>query len=1596
MAKKCVSMLVASLLLFTTLFSGTAFAADSPIAGSPYIYGRVSTYGADITVNGDPSAKLFGVNDTTALQFAIMAYINGDTGVAGRNSVFNGPDTSGDAAATIPQNTTPEEFWNQYFALLEYYNCNLVRIGAADTWGTDLQYQAYINNRDEYFALLDTMLDKAEEHHVWVVLNLAGIQGEIENDPGAPYQFGAAASDEKTGKVFSPGSDAFNNYIEYCNDVMSALEDYDSLAWFDMFNEPDHDKVNVYYWQDDKVAFNTWAKAVASATANASTHPRTMGVAGLGGWDVGLFAGSSDGSKPEYWTQTDFDLSTGKTGFEIASRHFYASAADNYLFADPETWARNAGIPLYWGELAVNNVYPLERWIYGENAIYAAGGQAVTSMVLNGTTDYPYTGGSLDRPALEIKQTKPGNVFRKNTDPAAFEILTQGDTVTWSVYDYWGSKVAGQTESVVEGDKVVSLPDLETGYYTFNVTALKSGSLIKSATNAFAVLPSDDAADVDSPFGMSAHYGKSWDPETIPLLQKAGVKNVRDELYWNDVETSPGVYEFNERNETYMSALQSHKLNPFIIFTYINPFYDNNSTPYTDAGREGFANYGKAILQHYDNLKWVEVYNEFNYELFGDQGDGPADSQPEYYFELLKKTYETVKAEAPDVVVVGAVTSGVPMDWLTDLFELGGLEYMDVVSVHPYHYPNAPEVLTDEISRLQNLIREYNGGELKPVWFTEIGWPTYQSQQFGISEDVQADYIVRMHVVSIASGIEKIFWYDFMNDGLEVTYNEHNFGIIRNSDDPLGSYAPKPAYASYSVMTRQLTGADYINKEDIGDGIYSYVFRSGDTNTRVIWSTETKNIKVKAKDPVQVIDMMGVEETLYPSLGGYVYLTVSGSPVYIQGDVDEISEGSIFSLTAAAVVTGEPIPVTLTVDNTLAEPISARIDIEGISQSFDVEPGNADQILIMVPTGDTSATRTIRGVITRDGLAIAKLMISTSTVDVIDPITLQAKHIFRDGQDMIRATISNSELAPHEYGLEYIDWQIGDLSGRTDISIAVQPGTSEYVDIPVPELAFDQIYPYALTLGVDNGQTVEFTGNLQMIAIAGMTAVAERAVTVDGVLDDLSDVPVIDLADGVVQLAWPEESYTGDEDLSGQIWLTWDQDYIYVSAKIHDDVFYQTSFTSLMWQGDCVQFSLSSGLPEEGRPIESHEWNEYGMALTADGPQLYRFFSSNGQPMGLVAGAQLQIVRDEASKDTIYECAIPWPEVYPIEPGDGLISFSALANDNDSHGRKCYIEWGSGIGGEKNNKLFKPVYMKTAGVTYTMIFATDGLSLSGSAKITGDVGTNSVNADSVDFAWSAGIDGNLFIGPGGEISQVVHSAQPDPGNNVTGKITNLEYASNYPLPIFPATPELEDKGDFTAGWWPTGPFTISESGAYGGINVQSQLAVNIGDEDVVLVTKDLSVTGSGKITVNRTGTGRLILYVTDKLDVSGSGSINKDGNYDGVEIFYSGSGELNFGGSTKISGSLFAKDANMEIGGSGGVTGHIVTGGSSVEVTGNANANTRVVYAPNAVLTLSASGQLKGAAIARSINLSGAAKIAWEDVISIDFFENLAWGAIIP
>lgn len=453
--------LAAALFAFALLVPGMFVISELPTASaaSPDVpdIGRVSVSGTDILVDGvKPDEPFFGVCDTTALAFAIDNYINGNRGVAGWSSVFNGPDTG--ARMPVTPNNTPDEFWNQYFAQMASYDVNLVRIGPHDIWGTGLSYNAWLNHREQFFDLLHSMSYYAQYHGVWLCFCMGGSQ------EFPAFNFGGS------GNVFVPGSQAYNNYITYVNDVMVELENWDSIAMYDVFNEPDHNKVHAAWWNSNggKVAFNNWANAIADDTAGVSTHPRNMGVAGFGN----MFG----------MNQADFNLATGDTRFEILHRHYYGSNSDPYNFEAPEQWAREKGKPMLWGELANNGPYPLVRYDFAEKAIFAAGGQAITSMVMTGTPGYPYHGGvSSDAPVprpIDKPEPQPEPVPELNitsTPPSA----TYGEEYRYEVTTSTPATISVDTDAEflsLDGNVVSGTPDVG-GSFDVSITATANGKV---------------------------------------------------------------------------------------------------------------------------------------------------------------------------------------------------------------------------------------------------------------------------------------------------------------------------------------------------------------------------------------------------------------------------------------------------------------------------------------------------------------------------------------------------------------------------------------------------------------------------------------------------------------------------------------------------------------------------------------------------------------------------------------------------------------------------------------------------------------------------------------------------------------------------------------------------------------------------------------------------------------------------------------------------------------------------------------------------------------------------------------------------------------
>ncbi|WP_238178075.1 sugar-binding protein [Paenibacillus contaminans] len=879
-------------------------------------------------------------------------------------------------------------------------------------------------------------------------------------------------------------------------------------------------------------------------------------------------------------------------------------------------------------------------------------------------------------PDLDVQQSRMGNVFLAN-EAAAFPLATRGDTVSWSVYDYLDRQVLAGRDAVQGGQLNLTIPLQQLGYYKLSLAAEKDGQTIRSADLTFARLSADDPTMTDnSPFGVSTHLAKTdtgWSPELSTLLRRGGAKNFRDEITWVDVEYEKGKYRKPANRDAFMRSTQQEGLKPFITLDFTNPFYDQDSTPYTDEGREGFANYGKALLNLYGNrMEWVEVYNEFN-GGFGDRGNGPADSRPDYYFKLLKKTYETIKAARPDVTVVG-MASNVDIPWMEEVFRLGGLEYMDVVSIHPYN--RTSDGMLQAVLDAKDLIRQYNQGQDKPVWITEVGWPTIT----GLDENTQANNLVRAHVQALGAGVEKIFWYDLMDDGLQPDYGEHHFGLIRHQNDALGQYTPKPAYAAYAAMTRELIGAQFVEQETLDTGIASYKFNKDGRNVRIVWANTPMQAAIRTDVPIQIADMMGNIETFTP-LDGNVYVTLTGEPIYVKSDIDGIAADSTFALTGGETVAGELVTVTAAVNRAGAGPLAAALNVEGTSYPLHAEAGQSIAVPLSLPGLNREGVRYVAGNLIVNGNVVGKLRTAVKTfgtaygVRIIPVITDAGTK-----SEALKLQIQNHSSTQELTALK-ADWQFGPGAGSQGLNAMIPPGAERVFEIPLSGFDYGISYPANVTVQFDGKAPFVYAGKLDF------NPIAFGSVLVDGAIDPAVEAapPQIELSKGTNKL----KNYSGPADLDGSVWLNWDRDTFYLTAEITDDIHFASASEGDIWKNDSVQFAVMAGMP--GEPMG---WYELGVSQTPQGPQIYRWQAADYGDKKLVANGSLQITRDEERKVTTYELALPWSELTPTKPVlNEVFSFSLLVNDNDGAGRKGYIEWGSGIGDGKDSKKFRTVQL---------------------------------------------------------------------------------------------------------------------------------------------------------------------------------------------------------------------------------------------------------------------------------------------------------------
>jgi polysaccharide biosynthesis protein PslG len=286
-------------------------------------------------------------------------------------------------------------------------------------------------------------------------------------------------------------------------------------------------------------------------------------------------------------------------------------------------------------------------------------------------------------------------------------------------------------------------------------------------------------------FGVTIEFYRDADTQA-EMMVAAGVSWVRIDLAWSAAEPEAGRYDFRTWDR-FLDSFESHGIRVLFILDYGNRLYEGGLPPSTESGRAAFAAFAGAAARHFRGrgAAW-EIWNEPNLPQFWAGTPDPAG-----YVALARAAAAEIRREDRRAWILGPSLGGGTFDfaYLSATFNLGLLDIVDAVSVHPYGaaYPEAAAAFYDEVRRRMALRAPDRD---IPVVVSEWGYAVE-----GLGAEKQAEYLLRALNTNRRSGIPLTIWYNWQ----EPITPWHSFGLL----DVRGR--PKLAY---DALARQRTETD--------------------------------------------------------------------------------------------------------------------------------------------------------------------------------------------------------------------------------------------------------------------------------------------------------------------------------------------------------------------------------------------------------------------------------------------------------------------------------------------------------------------------------------------------------------------------------------------------------------------------------------------------------------------------------------------------------------------------------------------------------------------------------------------------------------------
>jgi polysaccharide biosynthesis protein PslG len=334
-------------------------------------------------------------------------------------------------------------------------------------------------------------------------------------------------------------------------------------------------------------------------------------------------------------------------------------------------------------------------------------------------------------------------------------------------------------------------------------------------SRAIAVTPAPPRKDSPGPallrdriqIGVATHYGMRGEPtKTFEALAAMGVDGLRDEAYWDHVESPPGVFNVPKQVAVWYELATRSRLQPLLLLSYTHPAYQNGARPTTAPGRAGFARYAAFVARALPGVRQFQIWNEW--ELVSKFGE-PGLAQD--YLSLVREVAPVLRSERPGALILpaGVHRAGFFNGYLESLVRGGLLGLVDGIALHTYRFSEpdpSPEAWYAEMRRLGENIAVWDPlrGPSAALYVTEMGFPSHWGRQ-GVSPTLQADYLERCLLLALlVPRLRGFWWYGLRNKGYGPWESEHHYGLL----EPEG--APKPSSIRLQGLMKRLRSANRV------------------------------------------------------------------------------------------------------------------------------------------------------------------------------------------------------------------------------------------------------------------------------------------------------------------------------------------------------------------------------------------------------------------------------------------------------------------------------------------------------------------------------------------------------------------------------------------------------------------------------------------------------------------------------------------------------------------------------------------------------------------------------------------------------------------